>query len=118
MSDHEPDTQAGQLPGDAVGVVAEVADILGSYLATDSSFTPEMAIERVRTVINSRAGMSAFLQDALRPGVASAEAVVMSLAKALDDHQPTPEETVLKLVEIIESPAAVELYDREMLGRD
>jgi hypothetical protein len=40
------------------------------------------------------------------------------LAKALDDHQPTPEETVLKLVEIIESPAAVELYDRDMLGRD
>jgi len=118
MSDHEPDTQAGQLPGDAVGVVAQVADILGSYLSTDRSFTPEMAVERVQAVINSKAGMSAFLQDALQPGVASAEAVVMSLSKALDDHQPTPEETVLKLVEIIESPAALEVYDRDMLGRD
>lgn len=111
-------SQAGQLPTGAIGVVVQVTDILRDYLSTDRSFTPEMAVERVRTVVNSKAGMSAFVQDALRPGEVGAETLVATLAQALDDHGPPPEATVLKLIEIIESPSAVEVVDREMQRRD
>ena len=118
MSDRELNARPPQSLTDAGDVVVQVTDILRSYLETDSSFTPEMAVERVRTVINSKAGMSAFVQYAIQPDEANAEAVVVSLAEALDDHGPSPEETVLRLVEITESQVAVEVYDHAVRGRD
>jgi hypothetical protein len=118
MPEREDGSQASKMPSGAIDVVMQVTDILRGYLSTDRSFTPEMAVERVRTVINSKAGMSAFVQDALRPGEVSAETLVATLAQALDDHGPPPEATVLKLIEIIESPSAVEVVDREMQRRD
>lgn len=118
MSDHASSTQAGEGATDAGGSLVQIADILRSYLSTDSTFTPEMAVEQVRAVINSKAGMDAFVQEALHPGAARAESLVVSLAKVLDDHGPSPEETVLQLIEIVESPAAVEVYERETESRN
>lgn len=118
MADREQSAQSDQLPTDANGVVVQITDILNSYLSTDSTFTPGMAVERVRAVINSKAGMDAFVQDALQPSAVLAESLVVSLAKVLDEHGPSPEETVLQLIEIVESPAAVEVYDRAMKSRN
>jgi hypothetical protein len=117
MSDREPSPHTSPSPTDASDVVVQVTEILGDYLSTDSRFTPEMAVERVRTVVNSKAGMSAFVQDALRPGEVSAGALVATLARALDEHGPAPEKTVLRLIDIIESPRAVDVFDRAMQRR-
>jgi hypothetical protein len=106
-----PASSPGQLPADAVDVVVQVTNTLRDYLSTDSSFTPEMAVERVRTLVNSKAGMAAFVSDALRPGEAGAEVVIAKLAETLDQHAPS-EETVLALIDIVESPLAVQVYDR------
>jgi hypothetical protein len=116
MSDQPEGKPAGnprQLPADAVDVVVQVTNTLRDYLSTDSSFTPELAVERGRTLVNSKAGMAAFVSDALRPGEAGAEVVIAKLAETLDQHAPS-EETVLALIDIAESPLAVQIYDRGM----
>lgn len=94
-------------PGNAGDVVRLAAAVLQEYLETDSRFTPEMAIERVRSLINSKAGSSAFLKEALEPGQVDANAVVGQLAVALDRRGVPPEEQVLHLIEIVESPLAL-----------
>ena len=114
MSDQPEDKPASnprQVPADAVDVVVQVTNTLRDYLSTDSSFTPEMAVERVRTLVNSKAGMAAFVSDALQPSEAGAEVVIAKLAETLDQHAPS-EETVLALITIVESPLAVQIYAR------
>lgn len=118
MSEPKPTDQTGEVPTDAIDVVVQIADILREYLSTDSSFSPERAIERVRIQINSKAGMAAFVSDALRPGEAGAEVVIVKLAEALDHSGQTPENVVLELIDIVESPLAIQVYDREMERRN
>jgi len=98
----------GEKPTDATDVVVKIAQTLRDYLESDSRFSPEIAIERVRTLVNSEAGMTAFVADALQPGEQSAAAVITKMAEALDQAGPVAEETVLRLIEIIESPIAAE----------
>lgn len=105
--------QPNPVPAHAGDVVVQATNILREYLATDSRFSPEIAIERVRTVVNSKAGMTAFVNDALQPGHLDADAVVVKLAAALDQPGSHPEELVLRVIQIVESPLAVEVYDRE-----
>lgn len=97
-------------PTSANEVVSFAAAVLREYLETDSRFTPEMAIERVRSLINSRAASRAFLDDALEPGQVNASAVVGQLAAALDRRDLQPEERVLQLIEVVESPLALAVY--------
>lgn len=106
-----PDYPSTDDPKDAADVVVKITDTLREYLESDSRFSPEVAVERVRVLVNSEAGMSAFVADALQPGEKRAAAVVTEFAAALDNAGPLPEETVLRLVEIVESPLAQAVYD-------
>lgn len=105
---HMPSANPNETPTDASGVVVKIAQTLRDYLESDSRFSPEIAVERVRVLVNSEPGMKAFVTDALQPGEQSAAAVITKLAEALDQAGPVADETVLRLIEIIESPIAAE----------
>jgi len=91
---------------DAAAVVVSITDTLREYLETDSSFSAEIAVERVRALVNSQVAMSAFVADAVQPGEKPAPAVIAEFAGALDNAGPQAEVTVLRLIDVMEGPLA------------
>jgi len=105
-----PDTPLIDEPTDTVDVVVKITNTLREYLDTDSRFSPEVAVERVRVLVNSKMGLSAFVADALEPGEAPAAAVIAEFAGALDNAGPIAEVTVLSLIDIMEGRVAQSVY--------
>jgi len=104
-------------PPDADDIVVQVTDILYEYLPPDSGIRPEVAVERVQEVMDSEAAMAAYLRAATHANDASAEDVVLRLADVLDAPAPHPRELISRLLEVVDSPLALEVYDREMKRR-
>lgn len=104
-------------PADASDIVVQVTDILFEYLPPDSGVLPEQAVARVQDVMNSDAGMAAYLKAATHANEASADDIVAQLTEVLDEPSPDPRELIGRLLEVVESPLAVEVYDREMERR-
>lgn len=99
-------------------IVVQAADILFEYLPHDSGITPELAVIRVKALLDSPAGAQAYLTDLLEPAeMTNAADVVVRLAQVLDAGAPDAKEMVSRLLEVVESPLAVEVYDREMERR-
>lgn len=99
-------------------VVVQTADILFEYLPGDSGITPELAVARVRAIVDSPAGAQAYLTDVLEPAEMTNSAdVVVKLIEVLDAEATDAKEMVSRLLEVVESPLAVEVYDREMERR-
>jgi len=113
---HYPAPPAALITPDQV--VVEATDILFEYLPPDSGISPELAAARVRALVDSPAGAQAWLTDALEPAeMTNAADVVVKLVDVLDRPAPHPQELVSRLLEVVESPLAVEVYDREMERR-
>lgn len=106
-----------QQPASADDIVVQVADILFEYLAPHSGIAPAEAARRVTWAVDSPAGLAAYAADAMRPMQTDANDVVVQLVDVLDRPAPHPKELVSRLLEVIESPLAVEVYDREMQRR-
>ncbi len=104
-------------PPDASDIVVQVTDILFEYLPPDSGISPELAVQRVQEVMNSEAGMAAYVQASQQANEASPEDVVLQLADVLDAPAPDPRELISRLLEVVESPLALEVYDQEMERR-
>ena len=99
-------------------VVVQTADILFEYLPPNSGITPELAVARVRAIVDSPAGAQAYLTDVLEPAeMTNAADVVVKLIEVLDADATHAKEMVSRLLEVVESPLAVEVYDREMERR-
>ena len=99
-------------------IVVQATDILFEYLPPDSGITPELAVIRVKALLDSPAGAQAHLTDLLEPAeMTNAADVVVRLAQVLDAGAPDAKEMVSRLLEVVESPLAVEVYDREMERR-
>jgi hypothetical protein len=99
-------------------IVVQATDILFEYLPHDSGIAPELAVIRVKALLDSPAGAQAYLIDALEPAeMTNAAVVVVRLAQVLDAGAPDAKEMVSRLLEVVESPLAVEVYDREMERR-
>ena len=114
--DHYPAPPAALATPDQV--VVEAADILFEYLPPNSGITPELAVARVRALVDRPPGAQAWLADALEPAeMTNAADVVVSLVDVLDRPAPHPKELVSRLLEVVESPLAVEVYDREVERR-
>ncbi len=98
-------------------IVVQVTDILYEYLPPNSGVAPELAVERVRAVVYSEARMAAYAADAMRHGEASANEIVTRLTEVLDAPSPDPRNLIGKLLEVVDGPLALEVYDREMERR-
>jgi len=104
-------------PADASDIVVQVTDILYEYQPPNSSVPPELAVQRVQDVMNSNAGMAAYVQAAMHSNAATARDVVVQIADVLDAPAPSPQELISRLLAVVESPLAIEVYDREMERR-
>lgn len=104
-------------PADASDIVVQVADILYEYLPPDSGVAPDAAVETVQELIDSDAGMAAFLEATTHANDASPEDVVLQLADVLEAPAPDPRELIGRLIEVVDSPLALKVYDREMARR-
>ena len=104
-------------PPDASDIVVQVTNILFEYLPPDSGVSPEVAVQRVKAVMNSEAGMAAYVKAAMHANQASADDLVAQLADVLDEPAPDPRELISRLLGVVESPLAIEVYDREMERR-
>ena len=104
-------------PPDASDIVVQVTDILYEYLPPNSGIQPELAVERIQEVMNSDAGMAAYVQAAMHANEASADDVVAKITDALDEPSPDPRALVDRLLEVVDSPLALEVYDQEMERR-
>ena len=104
-------------PPDASDIVVQVTDILYEYLPPDSGISPELAVRRVQEVMNSDAGMAAYVQATVHANEASPEDVVLQLAEVLDAPAPDPRELISRLLGVVDSPLALEVYNREMERR-
>jgi hypothetical protein len=104
-------------PADASDIVVQVTDILYEYLPPNSGVSPELAVQRVQDVMNSNAGMAAYVTAAMHSNAATAEDVVAQIADVLDASAPNPKEMISQLLEVVDSPLALEVYDREMERR-
>lgn len=104
-------------PPDATDIVVQVTDILYEYLPPDSGIEPEVAVQRVQEVVDSDAGMAAWLAAATHANEAGPEDIVARLVEVLDAPAPDPRELVSRLLEVVETPLAIEIYDREMERR-
>jgi len=99
-------------------VVVQVADILFDYLSPGSDIPPELAVTRIRVAVESPAGMEAYLIDALEPAeMTNAADVVVQLVDVLEAGGPNAETMIDALRGVMESPLALEAYDREMQRR-
>lgn len=113
---HSTGWQPHHAPVSADDIVVQVTDLLFDYLPPESGISPEEAVARVRTLIDSPVGMAAYVSDAMVSGV-GADDIVVQLADALDQASPDPRETIGRLLEVVEGPLAIEIYDREMERR-
>lgn len=99
-------------------IVVQVTDILFECLPHDSETKPELAVIRVKALIGSPAGVQAHLTDALEPAeMTNAADVVVALSQVLDAGAPDAREMVSRMLEVVERPLAVEVYDRAMERR-
>lgn len=104
-------------PPDASDIVVQVTDILYKYLPPDSGIRPELVVQWVQEVMNSEAGMAAHVKAAIHSNEASADDVVAQLADVLDAAALDPRELISRLLEVVDGPLALEVYDREMSRR-
>lgn len=99
-------------------VVVQVADILFEHLAPEGGIPADLAVTRVRVAVESPAGMEAYLLDALEPAeMTNAADIVVQLVDALEAPAPNAETMVSRVRAVMESPLALEVYDREMQRR-
>ena len=104
-------------PPDATDIVVQVTDILYEYLPPDSGIESEVAVQRVQEVVHSDAGTAAWVAAATHANDASPEDIVARLAEVLDAPAPDPRELISRLLEGVETPLAIEIYDMEMERR-
>jgi len=96
-------------------IVVRVSDIL--YDGTASADAAE-AVEDIVALVEGPAGAVAFVEDAMHPEVVDANDVVVRLHEALALPAIHPAQVVSRLLEVMESPLAVEVCDREMRRRE
>ena len=104
-------------PPDASDIVVQVTDILYEYLPPDSGVAPEVAVARIQEVMNSDTAMDAYVRAAMHANQASAHDIVAEIADVLDGPAPDPRELISRLLEVVDSPLALEVYDQEMERR-
>ena len=99
-------------------IVVNVSDILYDYLPPDSGIDPADAVRDVAALVDGPAGVAAYVEDAMEPRRVDARNVVVQLHDALEAPSLHPAQTIDRLIGVIESPLAVEVYDREMQRRE
>ncbi|MGN6486292.1 MAG: hypothetical protein ACTHLT_00545 [Devosia sp.] len=99
-------------------IVVKVSDLLYDYLPPASGIDPVDAVRDIVDIVDGPAGVAAFLEDAMHPGRVDARDVVVQLHDALEMASIDPRQTISRLVEVMETPLAVEVYDREMQRRE
>lgn len=67
--------------------------------------------------MNSEARMAAYVDAAMHSNEASADDVVAQIADVLDAPAMDPRELISRLLEVVDAPLALEVYDREMERR-
>ena len=98
-------------------IVVKVSDILYDYLPPDSGVEPVGAVREVAALADGPAGVAACVEDAMHPELVDARDVVMQLHHALEAQSLHPTQTIDRLLGVVESSLAVEVYDREMRWR-
>lgn len=96
-------------------IVVRVSDILYDGAAADD---PVEAVADVTAIVDGPAGVTAFVEDAMHPDLVNANDVVVQLHDALAPPAMHAAQTISRLLEVMESPLAVEVYDREMRRRE
>lgn len=99
-------------------IVLKVSDILYDYRPPDSGIDPTDAIRDVAAIIDGPSGVAAYVEDAMEPERVDARDVVVQLHDALEAPSLHPAQTIDRLLGVIESPLAVEVYDRQMHRRE
>jgi len=99
-------------------IVVRVSDILYDYLPPDSGIDPAGAVRDIAAIVDGPSGVAAYVEDAMEPGRVDARDVVVQLHDALEAPSLHPAQTISRLVGVIETPLAVEVYDREMQRRE
>src|SRR5690606_24872060 len=99
-------------------IVVKVSDIIYDYLPPDSGIDPVDAVRDIAAIVNGPSGVTAFLEDAMHPGRVDARDVVVQLHDALELPSVHPQQTISRLIAVVETPLAVEVYDREMQRRE
>jgi hypothetical protein len=76
---------------------------------------PSEDVEDVAAIVDGPAGVAAFVEDAMHPDLVD---VVVQLHDVLALPAVHPSQIVSRLLEVMESSLAVEVYEREMRRRE
>lgn len=98
-------------------IVVKVSDIIYGYLPSENGVEPADAVREIAAIVDGPAGVAAFVEDAAHPDEVDARDVVVQLHEALAAPRFHPLQTIDRLLAVLESPLAVEVYDREMQRR-
>ncbi len=111
--DHYPAPPAMLATADEAAV--EAADLLFDYETIETDISPDLAVARIRALVDSPAGAQAYLTDVLEAAeMTNASDVVVNLVTALDMPGADAGAMIERLRGVLQAPLAVEVYNNEM----